>query len=137
MTRLVLDASIIAKWFHSEGENHLKPARALRQEFEAGELTVYAPTLLGIEIINIAGRRWKWTEEALLTLAITFESLDFIWTEPDLSSLAPWIAKGLSTYDACYAAVSESEVATLITDDRRLLEVASEIAVSLESYADM
>ena len=131
MTEAVLDASVVAKWFHTDGERHVAQARSLRDSFESGELVVFAPPLLRLEIFNIAGRRWKWTEEALVTLAVTFDAIDFVWTEPELAGLSSWVARGLTAYDACYAAVAESKEIQLVTDDRRLLEIANTLAVPI------
>jgi hypothetical protein len=59
VTEVVLDAPVVLKWFRVEGERHLDPARSLRAAFEAGELIVFAPPLLRLEIVNLAGRRWR------------------------------------------------------------------------------
>src|SRR5581483_8702499 len=52
----VLDASVVIKWFRAQGERHVEPARALRAAYETGELVVFTPPLLGLEIVNVAGR---------------------------------------------------------------------------------
>lgn len=126
MTEAVLDASVVLKWFRSEGERHVDFARALRRSFEAGELIVFAPPLLRLEIVNVAGRRWRWDEAALVDLAAALDELGFEQTEPDLVRVARWTARGLTAYDSAYVAVAEAVGARLITDDDLIVEIAKE-----------
>lgn len=131
MTEVVLDASVVLKWFHSDGERHLEPARSLRSAFEAGELLVFAPPLLGLEILNVAGRRWHWIETDLVELALALNELGFELIEPELARVAYWTARGLTAYDAAYVAVAEANKAPLVTDDDRIVAVADEVATAL------
>jgi predicted nucleic acid-binding protein len=131
MTEVVLDASVILKWFRVEGERHVEPARALRAAFEAGELIVLAPPLLHLEIINVAGRRWHWADTSLVDLAVAFEDLGFDLREPELTRVASWTAQGLSAYDAAYVALAEGEGIPLITDDDPIVVAAAGIATAL------
>ena len=131
MNDVVLDASVVVKWFHSEGERHLDAARSLRAEFEAGELLVFAPPLLRFELVNVAGRRWGWAESALVELALALQELGFEYVEPDLERVAIWTARGLTAYDAAYVAVAEENALRLITDDELIVEVAGELATGL------
>lgn len=128
MTEAVLDASVVIKWFRSDGERHVDSARALRRSFEAGELIVFTPPLLRLQLVNVAGRRWGWDEEALVDLAASLDELGFEQIEPDLRRVARWTARGLTAYDGAYVAVAEAVGTPLITDDDLIVEVAKEIA---------
>lgn len=131
MTELVLDASVVLKWFHSEGEGRLEAARELRRRYEAGELRVLAPPLLWLEIVNVAARRWGWTEAELSRLAETLGELGFELIDPGVPAIAHWAGKGLTAYDATYVALAEETGASLVTDDAEIAGVASELAVAL------
>jgi predicted nucleic acid-binding protein len=131
MTEAVLDASVVLKWFRSDGERHVERARAIRASFEAGELIVFAPPLLHLEIINVAGRRWRWPESSLVDLATALEDLGFDLREPELTRVATWTAKGLTAYDAVYVALAEGAGVSLITDDDPIVAVAAGIATAL------
>lgn len=131
MTQVVLDASVLLKWFHTEGERHLDPARALRVTFEEGQLAVLAPPLLRLEIVNVAGRRWRWGEGALVELAVALDELGFEFEEPELPRVATWTARGLTAYDAAYVALAEARTTPLITDDELVVTVAGDIATPL------
>ena len=135
MIEAVLDASVILKWFRGEGERHLDAARSLRATFESGELFVFAPPLLRLEILNAAGRRWSWAEDALIELAEALEELTFEFKEPQLADVARWTARGLTAYDAAYVALAESEALRLITDDELILSVAPQIGLELTAAA--
>jgi predicted nucleic acid-binding protein len=131
VTDAVLDASVVLKWFRDEGERNIDAARSLRRAFEAGSLVIFAPPLLWLEIINVAGRRWRWTEERLVELVAALEELGFIRTEPPLDRVARWTARGLTAYDAAYVALAEQESISLVTDDDLIVSVAPLIATAL------
>jgi predicted nucleic acid-binding protein len=131
VTEAVLDASVVLKWFREDGERNLDAARLLRAEFEAGKLVVFAPSLLGLEIVNVAARRWRWPEEALLGLAEALDDLGFELVVPALARIAQWAARGLTAYDAAYVALAEQEALRLVTDDELIVDIAPEIATAL------
>ena len=131
MTEVVLDASVVLKWFRVDEERHVDSARALRSTFEAGLLAVVAPPLLRLEIVNIAGRRWHWGEDALFELAVSLDELGFEFEEPVLTRVAEWTARGLTAYDAAYVAIAEGRRCRLITDDDLVVSVAGEVATAL------
>ncbi|HTU69001.1 MAG TPA: type II toxin-antitoxin system VapC family toxin [Candidatus Baltobacteraceae bacterium] len=136
MTEAVLDASVVLKWFRTEGERNAKPAAALRAQFERGELLVLAPPLLGLEIVNVAGRSWKLDERALVTLAEALGELGIQFREPDPTRVATWTARGLTSYDAAYVALAEAEGITLISDDELVCAKAAWTAVPLSSIRE-
>jgi predicted nucleic acid-binding protein len=127
----VLDASVVLKWFHRDGERHLEQARSLRAIFEAGQLAVAAPPLLRLEILNVAGRRWNWSAGALVELAGSLDDLGFEFEDPELSRVASWTARGLTAYDAAYVALAEGRATPLITDDDLIVSLAGDLATAL------
>jgi predicted nucleic acid-binding protein len=127
----VLDASVVVKWFHYEGERSVEVARKLRGQYEAGEFRVLAPRLLWLELLNVAARRWAWQHAQLEQLAATLEHLGFELLEPELLSVARWAANGLTAYDAAYVAAAEQAGVQLITDDEQILAAAPGLATSL------
>jgi predicted nucleic acid-binding protein len=128
---VVLDASVVLKWFHREGEANVDAARQLRKDFQAGELRVIAPPLLWLEILNVAARRWKWNFEQLDQLAAALPELGFEEIEPKLDGVAEWAAQGLTAYDAAYVATAEEAGIPLITDDAEICRIAPEASEPL------
>ena len=131
MTEVVLDASVVAKWFSPRTEEGQADAHLIRKRYGAGELLVVVPPLLFLELINLAARRWAWEEAAVLTMTISLEELDFEVGESELAAVAAWASRGLTAYDAAYVALAEARGIRLVTDDQRILEVAPGIAMGM------
>jgi predicted nucleic acid-binding protein len=134
LREVALDASVVLKWFHAEGEAHAEAARGLREQFEAGEMRVAAPPLLWLEILNVAARRWRWSGTRLDVLAASLPDLGFDLIEPELEGVAEWAAKGLTAYDAAYVAVAEEAGVPLLTDDAEICKVAAAVAEPLSGF---
>ena len=129
---LVLDASVVLKWFSTTGEQHLRQARALRAQFGRGELLITVPSLLFLELLNTAARRWRWDHPRLERLATSLNRIGFEVREPSLSAIARWAGRGLTAYDACYVALAEERQAVVITADDNMLAIAGTLARHLQ-----
>jgi predicted nucleic acid-binding protein len=127
----IVDAAVVLKWFREDGERDVDEARALLAAFRAGELILFVPPLLFLEILNVAGRRWRWGESELLELAESLDHFGFDVIEPDLARVAYWTARGLTAYDAAYVAVAEAQETLLVTDDQLVLNAAGHVARAL------
>jgi len=125
----VLDASVLGRWVFEPND---AAAGALRAEFEAGELTVAVPALAFLELLNVAGRQLRWAADELTELADRIQRSGFDVLEPDLARVAPWVARGLTAYDASYVALAEQLDMPLATADRLILELAPRLAVPPE-----
>lgn len=131
MSELVLDASVLLKWFHSDGEADVEQATRLRSAFEAGQLKVLVPSLVWLELLNVAARRLGWPLEPLERLANQLQGFGFTVVEPELVRVARWAAAGMTAYDAAYVAVAEQSGAQLITADAKIVRLAPEVATVL------
>ena len=134
MSDVVLDASVVLKWFGRRGEQHETQALEVRSAYDAGALTVLTPPLLALEIVNVAGRRWRSDESLLIDLAADVEALGFEVREARLEGIARWTARGLSAYDSAYVALAEETGAKLVTDDTRVLSLASGVTIGLINW---
>ena len=130
MREVVLDASVVVKWFVAEQRGSVE-AHELRDEYQAGRLSVVVPSLLFLELLNLAGRRWRWEAEAVVEFAEALADLSFEVSEPELPSVASWVSRGLTAYDAAYVALAEMRELVLVTDDETIIEVAPEISRAL------
>jgi len=61
VTRLLIDTSVLIKWFHSDGEGELEQSRALRSAHVAGELDVHMLDLASYEVGNVLTRALRWS----------------------------------------------------------------------------
>jgi predicted nucleic acid-binding protein len=109
-----------ASWISEAGE--------LRAAYRAGRMVVAVPSLLFLELLNVAGRRWGWDEPALAVLATSLEDLLFEVAEPRLASVATWVSRGLTAYDAAYVALAEERGIELVSDDGTILAVGADVA---------
>ena len=63
MTRLLVDTSVLIKWFHSEGEHGVPQARALRTAHLNGDLDAHVLDLAYYELGNVLMRALGWTPD--------------------------------------------------------------------------
>ena len=125
MTHLLIDTSVLIKWFHHEGEGEVESARALRSAHVSGDVEAHMLDLATYEIGNVLIRALRWSasdaadqlddlEEILgPVLAMTRAGVR------DAASLAD--IHTLSFYDASWAAAACELGIALISADRRLL----------------
>lgn len=132
MIEAVVDASVVIKWVtSSRREVGTAQARRLQQRHEGGELWIVVPSLLFLEILNVAGRSWGWPDGELLELAETLEQMELDVAEPKLGLVAVWVGRGLSAYDAAYVALAEERATQVVTDDLAILQIAGGVAQPL------
>ena len=127
MKKMILDASVVLKWYLSD-EKLSSSALSLLDQYVFGELEIMAPSLLEYEVINglmIAQKRGRIKEAVILEAVEGFINLDIKY-----HSLTPLYPKtiqftrkyDISFYDASYLDLAHKEKAFLITADNRLLE---------------
>lgn len=125
MKRVVVDASVILKWYLVD-ETYGAQALSLLQQCAAGELEILAPSLLPYELMNglmIAGRRARLDQNTISLSFRGFMSLGIRFYE--ISFFADKVLQycrlyGRSAYDSSYLALAEQEGVDLITADERL-----------------
>jgi predicted nucleic acid-binding protein len=123
---VVSDASVVLKWFHAEGEEEVKPARALLDHYGRQTIGLQILDLTPYEVGNalLRGR----ARVAADRVAIVLEALADICPRiaPTVSHMrdAAKLAEShdLTLYDATYAAVARASGAELVTLDRALLK---------------
>lgn len=125
MRRVVLDASVVLKWYLVDEEYGQKALDLLFQYVSNG-LEILAPSLLEYEVLNglfVAQKRGRIREEKLL---IAIEG--FIDLEIKLKYLSHFHSRMMhyckvyhrSVYDASYLAIADVEGITMITSDEGL-----------------
>lgn len=141
MTRLLIDTSVLIKWFHEAGEGELAAARAIRDAHVRGDLDAHILDLAVYELGNVLVRALRWPAAEVADqlddmLAITGPPM--VMTQGWLRDAAV-LAEGnaLSFYDASWAATAAALGIPLVSADSRLLasglaESPSDIAARLK-----
>jgi predicted nucleic acid-binding protein len=125
VTRLLIDTSVLIKWFHSDGEHEVPQARALRTAHANGQVDVHVLDLAYYELGNVLIRALGWPASDVA------DQLDDLTTilGPPLVMTAPWLRRAaeladehtLSFYDAAWAAAASELGVPLVSADRKLL----------------
>ena len=125
MNRIVIDASVVLKWYLSD-EKHGYTALQILDKYVSYEIEILAPSLLEYEVLNglfIARKRGRIQEEMVVTAVEGFLNLEI--QQKDISFFYPEVlhfseSYNLSIYDASYLAVANEEGALLVTADKNL-----------------
>ncbi len=125
MTRLLVDTSVLVKWFHGEGESELAEARLLRFSHVSGRLSAHVLDLALYELGNVLVRALNWTPKEV---AAQLDDLLVICGAP-LAMTADWLRDAahladrhrLSFYDAAWSAAARGLDVSLVSADRRLV----------------
>lgn len=123
--RVLVDTSVVIKWFHEVGESELGESRAIRDAHIRNELDAHVLDLAIYEVGNVLTRALKWTArdvgdqlDDLLTIVGPPLAMDQGWLR-EAAVLADRHA--LSFYDASWAATAAALQMPLVSADRRLL----------------
>jgi len=124
LTTLLIDTSVLVKWFHSQGESELAQARAIRSAVGGGEIRGLVIDLALYELGNVLLRSLGWNGS---DVAGQLEDLVTICGAP-LAMAPTWLRRaaelgglhGLTFYDAAWAAAAEGLSVSLVSADTQL-----------------
>ncbi|AHY48060.1 putative nucleic acid-binding protein contains PIN domain (plasmid) [Rubrobacter radiotolerans] len=119
----VLDTSVAVKWFVPEEGS--ERATSLRRAHLEGEIQLYVPDLLLMELANALRYTSLLSEERILDGLATFSALDISIVPFSIEALRASIAlsleQDLAVYDAYFLAVAQELGLPFITADRKML----------------
>lgn len=132
MNQVVLDTSIVIKWFRKEiDEPHAEKAKAILDDYFSGETNIIVPELLFYEFGNamkfkqtIPEKVRKGYLEDLFSMGFDIVPLDM-----ELACLSFELSMkfDLTFYDACFVALSQQLDCDFITADEKLYEAVKEL----------
>ncbi len=124
--KVVVDSSVLVKWFKSRNEDLVAKARALLDEIQRKPLEVHVPALLLYEVGNILLMKTRLGPVALNDAIAHLEALPFSVAPPasPLLRRAAHLGRdlGLTFYDASFLALAVELDCPFITADRQLFE---------------
>lgn len=126
MTHVLVDTSVLIKWFHAEGEGELAEARALRRAHVGAQIDAHVLDLAFYELGNVLARSLRWDPaevadqlDDLLAIVGPPVAMTQAWLR-DAATIAH--AHRLSFYDASWAAAAAGLTVPLVSADRRLID---------------
>ena len=126
--KIVVDSSVLVKWFKRRDEDLVAEAQALLDAVETRPFEVHVPALLLYEVGNILLLKTALTSAALDAALAHLEALPFSVAPPatPLLKRAARLGRdlGLTFYDASFLALAVELGCPFITADRRLVERA-------------
>jgi predicted nucleic acid-binding protein len=125
VTVLLLDTSVLIKWFHSEGESEAAEARAVRGAHVAGTVDAHMLDLGTYELGNVLLRALHWSASDVADQLDDVQTLlgpPLVMSAAAQRSAAAFAEQhSLSFYDACWAAAAADLAVPLVSADRQLL----------------
>jgi predicted nucleic acid-binding protein len=125
VTTVLVDTSVLIKWFHSEGESELAGARSIRDATQVGDLQSRVIDLALYEMGNVLLRALGWSGS---DVADQLQDLVII-CGPPLAMDNEWLRQAaelgerhrLTFYDAAWAAAAAALGVSLVSVDAQLL----------------
>jgi len=137
---IIVDSSVVAKWFFPDEENS-QAALQIQTDFIEGKLSICVPALIYYELNNILKTAMTILriEKTLANQAYEgFLSLDLIsysTSELLISTLDKAVEFNISSYDASYVVLADYLKADFYTADEKLLgKVKNNFIKNLMSY---
>jgi predicted nucleic acid-binding protein len=125
-TTVILDSSVIAKWFFSEVDTD--KALEIKEKFTNNSISIAVPVLLYYEINNIlktAVKTFRIDPKEALKAYNAFLKLNFITYSSELimgKILEIAMRFDISSYDAAYISLAEYLQIPFLTADQKLLD---------------
>ena len=123
MRRVVIDDTVLLRWFVDDGHPGVRTARALRRAYENGELhAVVAPEWESDLLDAVVGRL---EPDDLATFLDAIRAIGLEVRRPLPATVARWMGRGLSAREAAVVAVAEEGDFRLISANPPFVGIAA------------
>jgi predicted nucleic acid-binding protein len=125
---VVIDTSVLVKWFHADNETEVAESRVIREAHREGRLTAHILDVTPYELGNMLVGSLRWAPDRVADLLDTL----LVICGPPLTPAPGWRRDAatlatehrLSFYDASFAAAARAMGTPLISADKKLLKPA-------------
>jgi predicted nucleic acid-binding protein len=125
LREIVIDASVVLKWFVKAEEN-TDIALKIRQSHVEGKIALFAPSLLPYEVTNVLRYNPDFNEEAVEEAIESLFLLNIRWCDATEENLKEAVAlafkNNITVYDASYVSMAKARNTKLLTADKQLKE---------------
>lgn len=123
MADVVVDASVVAKWFVPERDN--EQARAVRDDYLDGYHDLLAPALLPFEVVNALECGGQYDGDRLVeaSRALSEYGIELVPFRDAGPVAEVAVELDVTLYDASYLSLARTSDSTVYTADSRLLDV--------------
>lgn len=121
--KLVLDTSVIVKWFFKDEEKNIKKADLILKQYLNNEIKIIIPELSAFELANVLINKIKKYQNINLDIIDRLYNLGIIfYIDREILKAATRIAIDIneSVYDCIFIATAERFNCRLVTDDNAL-----------------
>lgn len=124
MKKIVVDASLVVKWFINEKYSQL--ALEIRDHFVNGEIELYAPNLLHYEVLNALKYSDLFSRENLADAVTSLENYGIIQLplngEYAQKTMTLAVEHNISIYDAAYVGLTDVMGICAYSADKKLVD---------------
>ena len=119
MLNVIVDSSVVTKWYFEENEEDVEAARQLLQFVKSGEYRLVAPQITLLELANVVKFSKKQSQKKCLAAVSLYEQLlDSLAPLPSIDLIINQIYKqNLTSYDAVFTTLAINMDISLITAD--------------------
>lgn len=119
MTDIIIDTSVVIKWFSAAKEENITQADKIQEEITTGNINAICPQIIFLELVNALKFGKDFDKKDCLQAITDFRDLPLKFIEtPETSELITIMYKHeLTSYDAAFVALAISKNIPLITAD--------------------
>lgn len=127
---IVLDASVVIKWFKDEDEKYVDPALSIQDRKRLGDVEIIVPDLIFLEVLNAFLSKKDFNREDITAIKESLLKMNMKIVHPGSKLLGETIniavKNKLTFYDALYIATANCNDAILYTEDNKILSCSKD-----------
>lgn len=124
MEKVVVDASVVVKWFVEEEGS--EEALAIRRRYIEEEVKIVAPELIHFEILNALRYKGLFTAPEIKRIAESLDAYSFdlrsLRGEYAAQAVEAALENDITVYDSSYVSLARREDAQFYTGDQKLVQ---------------